>query len=76
MTTPKLVSPHGFDGHGPVPQEVTAAAKCIAELRVKFIHQWTPGVEQPLTTNEVDALFHAAALQAEWMRELYEALHG
>lgn len=71
-----FVSPHNFDGRGPVPQEVTAAAKRIAELRVKYVHQWTPGMENPLTTREVEELFNAAALQAEWMRELYDTLHG
>ena len=71
-----LVSPHGFDGRGPVPKEVIEAAKRIAQLRVKFINQWTPGIENPLTTREVQELFDAAALQAEWMRELHEAVHS
>jgi hypothetical protein len=71
----RLVSPNGFDGYGPVPEKVTAAAKQIAHLRTKFIHQWTPGMEQPLTTREIEQLFDASAIQAEWMRELYEAVH-
>ncbi len=69
----KLVSPHGFDGAGPVPDQVVAASTCIARLRVKFLHQWTPGMDQPFTTRELQELFDAAALQAEWMRELLEA---
>jgi hypothetical protein len=73
--TEKLVSPNGFNGHGPVPEKVTQAAKRIAGLRTKFIHQWTPGMGQPLTTREVEELFDASAIQAEWMRELYEAVH-
>ncbi len=72
----RLVSPHGFDGRGPVPEKVNDAARLIARLRVKFVSQWTPGCEQPLTTREVDQLFDAAATQAEWMRELYEAVHA
>jgi hypothetical protein len=71
----KLVSPNGFDGRGPVPEKVTAAARTIARLRTNFIHQWTPGMEQPLTTSELEQLFDAAAIQAEWIRELYEAVH-
>lgn len=71
----KLVSPNGFDGRGPVPDKVTAAAKRIAHLRVKFVSQWTPGMDNPLTTREVQQLFDAAAIQAEWVRELYEAVH-
>jgi hypothetical protein len=70
----RLVSPHAWDGRGPVPDEVTQAAKRIAQLRVKFVTQWTPGMENPLTTREVEELFNAATMQAEWMRELYEAL--
>lgn len=73
-TFEKLVSPNGFDGRGPVPEKVTDAARGIAKLRVKFVNQWTPGIENPLTTSEVEQLFNAAAIQAEWMRELYEAL--
>ena len=78
MTAPfdKLVSPHCFDGHGPVPDQVRQAAKRIAQLRVKFVNQWMPGIGNPLTTREVEEVFQASALQAEWMRELYEALHG
>ena len=69
----KLVSPHGFDGAGPVPEAVVQAARTIASLRVKYVSQWTPGMEQPLTTRELQELFDAAALQAEWMREVLEA---
>lgn len=69
----RLVSPNGFDGQGPVPDQVTAAAKRIAKLRTNFINQWTPGMEQPLTTREVEELFNASAMTAEWCRELYEA---
>ena len=69
----KLVSPHGFDGAGPVPEAVVQAAHTIASLRVKYVSQWTPGMEQPLTTRELQELFDAAALQAEWMREVLEA---
>lgn len=70
--TDRLVSPHGFDGRGPVPDEVRTAAERIAQLRVKFLTRKTL---EPLTAHEVAQLFDAAALQAEWMRELYEALH-
>ena len=72
----KLISPNGFDGHGPVPEKVNQAARIIAGLRVKFVNQWTPGGDSPLTTREVQGLFDAAAVQAEWMRELYEAVHS
>jgi hypothetical protein len=65
----KLVSPHGFDGQGPVPPEVTAAAKRIAQLRTHFV------LSDSLTVEQIEELFDAALLQAEWMRELYEALH-
>lgn len=71
--TNRLVSPNGFDGRGPVPDKVNEAARKIAKLRVRFVNQWHPGCEQPLTTSEVDALFAAAAIQAEWIRELYES---
>jgi hypothetical protein len=71
----KLVSPNGFDGRGPVPEKVKDAAKRIAHLRVKYVNQWNPAGENPLTTREVQQLFDAAAVQAEWMRELYEAVH-
>lgn len=67
------MSPNGFDGMGPVPEKVRAAARRIAELRVRFLHQCQSGMESPLTIREVEELFTAAALQAEWMRELYEA---
>lgn len=70
-----LVSPHSFDGHGAVPQVVHEASKRIARLRMKFVNQWNPARTNPLTTREVDELFEAAAIQAEWMREMYEALH-
>ena len=69
-----LVSPHGWDGRGPVPDEVSKAARRLAELRVKFFHQWTPGADSPFTTTEMDALFKASAIQAEWGRELHEAV--
>jgi hypothetical protein len=72
----RLVSPNGFDGRGPVPEKVTEASKLIARLRVKFVHQWTPGMEHKLTTTELQQLFDAAAVQAEWIRELYEAVHA
>ena len=65
----RLISPHGFDGRGPIPQEVTDAAKRIARLRVKFLTR-----QDGLTTEEVDSLFDAAAIQAEWMRELFDAV--
>jgi hypothetical protein len=67
----RLVSPHGFDGHGPTPREVTDAAKLIARLRVKFLTDVIG-----LTHEEIDQLFNAAAIGAEWTRELYEAVHG
>jgi hypothetical protein len=69
----RLVSPNGFDGYGPVPDKVNDAARKIAKLRTRFVSQWTPGCEQPLTTTEVDALFQASAVRAEWERELIEA---
>jgi len=69
----KLVSPNGLDGMGPVPTQVQDAALCIAKLRIKFVHQWMPGMDSPLTSREVEDLFRASAIQAEWMRELYEA---
>ena len=75
-TRAALVSPHGFDGAGPVPVEVVTAAKRLAQLRVKFVHQWSPGCDSPLTTREIEDLFDASALQAEWMRELHEAVHA
>ena len=71
--TDRLVSPNGFDGYGPVPDKVYVAARKIAKLRTRFVSQWTPGCEQPLATTEVDALFQAAAVRAEWERELIEA---
>lgn len=64
----RLISPHGFDGNGPVPEQVRDAAKRIGQLRVKFLRE-------ALSTGDLEELFQAAALQAEWMRELYEALH-
>jgi hypothetical protein len=75
-TASKLVSPNGFDGRGPVPDKVREAAKRIAKLRTKFVHQWTPGMASPLMTTEVDQLFTDAATQAEWIRELYEAVQA
>jgi hypothetical protein len=69
----KLVSPHGFDGMADVPGDVVAACKRTAELRVKFLHQWHPGLESPLTTREVEELFTASATVAEWLREVTEA---
>jgi hypothetical protein len=72
----ELVSPNGFDGRGPVPDKVTEAAKRIASLRTKFVHQWTPGMAHALTTTELQQLFDAAAVQAEWIRELHEAVHA
>ena len=66
----KLVSPNGFDGRGPVPEKVTAAAKRIAGLRAK----WLRGSR--LTASEIADLLDAVAIQAEWMRELYEAVHS
>jgi hypothetical protein len=72
----KLVSPNGFDGRGPVPEMVNNAARRVARLRVKFVNQWTPGCENPLTTREVQQLFDDFAVLAEWSRELYEVIHG
>jgi hypothetical protein len=69
----RLVSPNAFDGMKPVPEKVNAAARRISELRVKFVNQWLPGAGQPLTTREVDGLFGASAICAEWCREVYEA---
>ena len=69
----RLVSPNGFDGMGPTPEKVLIASKRIAALRVKFITQWTPGMEGPLTTREVEELFDACVVITEWTRELYEA---
>lgn len=69
-TVRRLVSPNGFDGRGPVPEKVKEAAKRIAHLRVKFV------TGERLVPSEVDQLFDAAAMQAEWMRELYEAVHA
>jgi hypothetical protein len=66
----RLVSPHGFDGRGPVPWEVTQAATQTARLRVMFLTQ-----DGGLTRSEVDELFSAAAILAEWTRELYEVVH-
>ena len=73
----KLISPHAFDGGGPVPDEVTAAARRIAALRVKFLAApWWNYPEQewlfPLTAHEIEELFSASAIQAEWMRELLD----
>ncbi len=65
-----LVSPNGFDGRGPVPQRVREAATRIAELRVKHLTQGY------LMNRELEQVFLAAAVQAEWMRELYEAVHA
>jgi hypothetical protein len=69
----KLISPNGFDGRGPVPEKVVDAAKTLARLRVKFVSQWMPGADSPLTAREVDQLFDAALLQSEWVREVTEA---
>lgn len=71
----RLVSPNGFDGRGSVPEKVTQAAKRIAKLRVKFVTQRSAS-DDTLTTSEVDDLFSASALLAEWTRELYEAVHA
>ncbi len=67
----RLVSPHDFDGSGPVPEQVRAAARRIAQLQVMWSLQ-SADMEQPLTTRELQDLFDAAAIGAEWMRELYE----
>jgi len=75
-TFERLVSPNEFDGRGPVPEKVTEAARGIASLRVQFVIQWDPAMGNPLTTSEVQKLFDAAAIQAEWMRELYEAVQA
>jgi hypothetical protein len=69
MTYSEFVSPHNFDGSGPVPKKVQDAAKQIANLRVRFL---TSKTEPSLTTNEIEALFSYTAIQAEWMRELIE----
>lgn len=66
--TEELVSPHGFDGFGPVPDEVMKGARRVAMLRVKFLT-----TESGLTTREIEDLFYASALTAEWLREVYEA---
>lgn len=66
-----LVSPNGFDGRGPVPWEVTEASKQISRLRIMCLTQ-----DDGLTKSEVDELFRCAAVQAEWIRELYEAVHS
>lgn len=78
MTDPRtlsqrLVSPHAFDGNGPVPVQVVVAGRDVAKLHVKFVNQWTPGADRLFTNGEIRMLLDAAALQAEWMRELYEA---
>jgi hypothetical protein len=67
----KLVSPHAFDGAGPVPDEVKTAGSRVAELHFKFVLR--PGGESPLTTREVAELFTASATIAEWLREVTEA---
>ena len=64
----RLISPHNFDGTGDVPEEVRNAAKRIARLRTRFLIS-----DDPLGHGEVEELFTCAALQAEWMRELFEA---
>lgn len=66
----RLVSPHSFDGSGPVPEEVRQASRRIASLRSTFL------VTGEVTSSEARELFDAAALQAEWMRELYEAVQS
>ena len=69
----RLVSPHGFDGMGSTPESVREAAKRLARLRVKFV-KWTNSDDvSPLTQRETQDLFDAAALQAEWIRELFDA---
>jgi hypothetical protein len=65
----RLVSPNAFDGRGPVPEKVRSAAKRIAKLRTKFL------LQDEISHGETEELFRAAALQAEWMRELYEVVH-
>jgi len=62
----KMVSPHGFDGVGPVPEMVVDAARCIAQLRVEFLRVGE------IATGDTEKLFQACAIQAEWMRELLE----
>lgn len=69
----RLVSPHGWDGMGSVPSLVHEAGGDVARLRVKFVNQWMPGADSPLTTREVNELFDAAAITAEWLREVTEA---
>jgi hypothetical protein len=66
----KLVSPHGFDARGPVPWEVTEAAKQTARLRVMFLTQ-----DGALTRSEIEELFRCCAVQAEWTREQHQAVH-
>ncbi len=63
----KLVSPNGFDGDGLVPDQVRTAAKRTAKLRTRWL------IDGTLTDAEVEEVFTGSALQAEWMRELYEA---
>lgn len=58
-----------------MPEKVQEAAKTLARLRVKFVNQWNPATENPLTASEVAALFNASMVQAEWIRELYEVIH-
>jgi hypothetical protein len=48
---------------------VTAAARLIAKLRVQFLIR-----NEPLATDEIEELFQAMAIRAEWEREMYEAL--
>lgn len=65
----RLVSPHRFDGRGPVPEEVQTAARTIAALRSEFL------VHGSISEAKTERLFQAAAIQAEWIRELHEAVH-
>ena len=65
--TDRLVSPNGFDGNGPVPELLRDTAKRAARLRVRWM------LHGSLTDDEIGEVFDASMLQAEWMRELYEA---
>lgn len=65
----KLVSPNKFDGKGQTPDKVMEASKKLAELRKRFL------LRGSLTSKEVYQIFNACAIQAEWIRELYEVVH-
>lgn len=67
----RFMSHHAFDGYGPVPPGVVEAARSLARLRLWYLRSKP---EKPLPAErEINELFAASAIQAEWMRELYEA---